>query len=103
MIYILQKILIVCTAFPVGKVYTATAWRSEADTKKNTRNNFTESLWFDNLVTYEKVTKVSYYNSHTYRSNILETPAKLWSYWLLPKKQDGGLIVTTVNGSYVYI
>ena len=42
--YILQKNEIVCTAFAVGKVYTATAWRSDADTKKNTRNNFTKPL-----------------------------------------------------------
>ena len=76
MIYILQKNEIDRTANWTfaniygknGKVYKAAAWRSDNDTKKNTWNDFTKSLWYDTLITYEKVTKVSYYNSHTYHS-----------------------------------
>ena len=49
--------------------------RSEAETKRNTCNNFTKSLQYDTLVTYEKVTKVSYYKSHINQSNFIETPA----------------------------
>ena len=49
----------------------------EADTKKNTCNDFTKSLQYDTLVTYKQVTKESYYNLHIYLSNFGDNFAKI--------------------------